>query len=699
MRAALSADTDLFPSVTVGDSCYSYKNYLASLADLKDLAQSMLTHMPPATHFIDAPAQDGTEVRPTTQLLLDRTQGSLPLTATRVVFLYGNAGTGKTSALRELTRQQAERYLRGQATSLFLYLDAQGKGLTQLEDVMARALQDLRARFTYHSVAALTRRKCVVPIVDGFDELIGPSSAREAFANLSMFLAQLDCEGSVVASSRSSFIDYNTLHERAAEIATAQNLAYEILPIEVRGWPDDSISEYCASRETAAGLKEKVEALLQTSAHRLVRKPFYLSQICEIFEQGGSIDSEQDLTEQIVDAALRREASKLKDSRGGILLSPSQHREFCEVLADEMWSQGAPELDLSSVRIMAELFADRLHLPPKDSKLFVDRSIAHGLLQVETHGASERRSFEHELFRFEFQSSVLGKHLKGDRVASATYVQRGEVPVEVVQRMPQVCKFSDEQVLQAIELLGEFNAKYPRSQYVAVNVGALMAALLAGRNLGGSLGQLRGIYIRLASLDGLRAEGVTMEGCVLERVSLLGATLASSRFPNTQFINCIVDENTRFDRSTFDLTQWSALSVADGDSRSPEIYDPAKIAEVLHRLGANVTGGVLSGDQVARQDSASEQLLERLLRHFRTHYYLAPDEPWFTNNLDGDRDWPALKQLLIQHGLLTTVRIDKSGKPMEFMRLTVPPDVILRSRNEGPGANRLAVELWQDLLN
>ncbi len=202
------------------------------------------------------------------ELILKQTldPAALPLAATRVLFVHGNAGTGKTSTLQHVTKLQAERYLQGQTGTLLLYLDAQGKGLSQLEDVMARALQDLRAKFTYHSVAALARRHCVIPIVDGFDELIGPSSAREAFSNLSQFLAQLDCEGVLIASSRSAFIDYRTLHERAAELAASQNLSYEIIPVEVLPWNNQAIEKYCESRTPGSSdLKRRVFALRSLS--------------------------------------------------------------------------------------------------------------------------------------------------------------------------------------------------------------------------------------------------------------------------------------------------------------------------------------------------------------------------------------------------------------------------------------------------
>ena len=52
---------------------------------------------------------------------------------------------------------------------------------------------------------------------------------------------------------------------------------------------------------------------------------------------------------QVVDAALKREATKLRDRHGKPLLSPDQHREFCEAIAEEMWWQEKPELDTETI--------------------------------------------------------------------------------------------------------------------------------------------------------------------------------------------------------------------------------------------------------------------------------------------------------------------------------------------------------------
>lgn len=92
-------------------------------------------------------------------------------------------------------------------------------------------------------------------------------------------------------------------------------------------------------------------------------------------------------------------------------------------------------------------------------------------------------------------------------------------------------------------------------------------------------------------------------------------------------------------------------------------------------------------------------MLERLLKHARTHYYLSRQERWFKTNLAGDPLWNEVEELLKRHGLMEDIRINKSGRPEVFLRLTVAPDAILRARSTGDRAHEAARILWSELEN
>ncbi len=708
--ARLIRQADGFPTVSLSGREYSYQSFLASeaLADLRDLAESILTQLQMPPVFIEAPAREsaseanGHGIHAATNLLLKRTvdPGALPLSATRVLFVHGNAGTGKTSALTHVTRLQAERYLRGETTTLFLYLDAQGKGLAQLEDVMARTLQDLRAKFTYHSVASLTRRHCVIPIVDGFDELIGPSSAREAFANLAQFLAQLDCEGALIASSRSAFIDYKTLHERAAEIAAAEQLSYEILPIEVLAWPDKAVLQYCDTiqpPDDGAALQGRVRDLLKSRAGDLVRKPFFLAKICEILSQGGDVNEKEDLTRQVMEAALTREADKLSDQRGKQLLLPAQHRTLCESIADEMWAQGRPELDCDTVRLLAEITAEQFGLSPRDTKTLVDRSVAHGLLVAVGTADPQKRAFEHELFRFEFQAGSLARALHEQSDSCRDYLQRADIPVEVVERVPSYHPSAGETVGKSLERLSALVNAAPTNPYAPSNAGALVGVMIRDRTDLPKRLKLTSLYIRALDLGKCTLEEAQLSKCVLERVRLTDATFYKCAIQDTQFIGCVLGAKTRWDKSALTPTDFFGVIDASGQEEE-EIYDPARIAAILRKEGAVLDDmEAQPAPDINAKVQARITLVERLLKHARSHYYLSPQDPWFRNNLSNDSNWQHVEGILRRHRLIEDVKLQKKGRPEVFMRLTAAPDVILRARSGPTTSAPLAVTFWREL--
>lgn len=702
-----------FPNVLYNGREHSYTSFLASeaLADLKDLAATICTTTKPPQNFVPVYAKIETEdeskplLSEASALVLKQTldPGSLPIWATRVLFVHGNAGSGKTSTLLHVTRLQAERYIQGLASTLLLYLDAQGKGLSQLEDVMARALQDLRAKFTYHSVAALARRRCVVPIVDGFDELIGPSSAREAFSNLSQFLAQLDCEGALVASSRSAFIDYRTLHESAAALAASSHLSYEIVPVEILPWGEEAIARYCQGRTPGSDeLERRVFSLRGSQAWDLVQKPFFLAKISDIIQEGGDIEVGRDVTGQVVEAVLTREASKLRDQRGKELLSPEQHRVFCEALADEMWWLASPELDCETVRLIAQLVAEQYGLGERDAKTLVDRSIAHGLLTMIPGRFPEKRAFEHELFRFEFQAGSLAKQLQTRAATARDYMQRGELPLEVVSRVPFYGAKGTWSIAKVLSDLSAAVASAPNSQFSSTNAGSLAWALIRNRDDLPEGLQFFGLYLRSHDLGSCRLRNAQIRRCIFERVNLEGARIEHCDVNDSQFIACSFGAASRWDGTKVDVSQFFGVSRM-GQGVHTDTYDPKEIERVLRESGAVLMGAVEGFEEgtLPEEIQARVRIVERLLTHARTHFYISVEEPWFRNNLASDAAWRSAEELLRKYHLLEGVRLSKSGRPEEFLRLTIAPDKILQARVSAAGEQGVtsAGKFWQELLD
>ena len=110
-----------------------------------------------------------------------------------------------------MTGNQARLYRRRKTDYLYLYVSAQARALSNLRDAFAGETQDLRAAFTRDAIGALTRRGLLVPIIDGFDEMLGAAGYGDAFSSLQQFLAELAGGGVIVVSARSSFYEVEFL--------------------------------------------------------------------------------------------------------------------------------------------------------------------------------------------------------------------------------------------------------------------------------------------------------------------------------------------------------------------------------------------------------------------------------------------------------------------------------------------------------
>ena len=226
---------EYYPNVIYMDKSYSYKEFFASeyMADLKSLAESMLVVISNEEKiFVESKAflknRTDTEQSGVIELIKTLSTNNLPFSKTKLLFIRGEAGLGKTSALRYLTRKTARDYLTGNSKILYFYIDAQSKSLSRLDDVVAAIIQDLQGRFHYRALATLTRLGLVVPIIDGFDELIGLGGYGEAFDSLTRFIARLNTEGTVIASARSTFYEYSGIRSKVARYENLGEIDYEL---------------------------------------------------------------------------------------------------------------------------------------------------------------------------------------------------------------------------------------------------------------------------------------------------------------------------------------------------------------------------------------------------------------------------------------------------------------------------------------
>lgn len=715
---AASADPSSFPDVLFAGNRMPYRAFLASssMANLATFAEFVAKTHIRRDAYVDTWAvleEDNlpSARKPAIELIKERSTEDLPFLSTRVVLVRGEAGSGKTVSLREATARQAGLFRQGKARSLFFLVDAQGRALSRLEDAMAKDLQDLRAGFSYAAVAPLTRHNLLVPIIDGFDELLGSGGYDEAFSSLAAFLATLEGQGSVVASARSAFFNYRDFYANASRFSGDGRLNYEVETIQVEPWDETQIRTYVAGfgEKTGTDVPQLVGAFdelhqkLDKANRQLLSKPFYAARVAELLAGGANIRADVDVLDQLVDSFIDREFGKLLDRDGKPLLSEKGHRAFLTALAEEMWWQENRRLDVGTVQAAAELVTEAFGLPPAAAQAIVERVSSYAFLTTDN---SSRRAlrFEHEVFYGYFLAQKLRDYIEREPADLRRFLARSVVEPTLVEQTVRLIGSDTERISRAVEAVSSV-LKPSLSEVIArENAGVLIAALLRSAGSARKGLVIRNVVLQRVPLGPLTAEDIVFDSCDLTEVDLTGVKLTRPRFLNSALRNLTIDVGTTrlndVDPSVRDSIHGITVLSDRPAIPSGKMFAPDEIARVLLAVGMKRPVEALGDASRRRSKRVQERLdvLERFLKKMERRFYASNEDidrfP-FTNLTE----WREVRKLLEKHQLLEEHRLPKSGRPIPLIRLSVPPDILRRGEDPRdittPGPVRA---FWHDLL-
>ena len=728
-EALFSVSRDQGVSVRTAGRKVSYRSFLAGadMADLQSLAQMILQAMPPGL-FVETRAErsDG-DGDPTTssavKLLTDLLEEENDV-ATRVVMVTADAGAGKTYVLKELVRRYADGYLhgrppldqvgprRGEPRRLLLYVNAQGRSLARLNEALATELQDLKVGLTYHSVATLARLGILVPVIDGFDELLGVSGYDDAFSSLAGFLDQLEGEGQLLASARSVYYEEEFL-ARAGRVSATGDQRWAHVPVRVLEWSDDDRQRYLdawirdrrLTDEAAARLRPRVRTIFDDRREKLAKKPLFFARVVELLRNNPELSGGDDLLQTLVREYLSRERKeKLLDRQSGSLLTEEQfERLMCE-LAQEMWNQETRELDSRSVREVAEFFVESEGLSEAAKQSVVERMPALAFL-AQSDEESLRGggiSFEHELFFFHFLARAVVSEFNSTSADVRIVLSRSALPDDVAERVAARLNARDgagarDRLQERLDRLADAGRKeWRRTMQVRENAGLLVMALL--RYAGEDGREIDGCTVRSVVFPGGRLGRVTLKRCSLVDVEIRRTDLTEARFVECTARDVLLFEprvgpgTTRLELEGLDLSHVIGLRVAG----IPEtVYDPSTVAAKLRECGAPTPD---AEDAIgARAPSAYVDLVEGLVRAYRRANPVCTEDPALVK-LRGDSGWAVVERLLIEHEIVTKEHRVTGGRPKTFLRRRVRPEQLMSGRNGGVnGVPRVVRSFWRAL--
>jgi len=700
-----------FPNVSVDGAQLSYRAFLASpwMANLQQFAEFIQKTDHRGPGFINTNATllndegEAGEEGAATELVLRLSTIALPFLSTRVVLVQGEAGSGKTIVLRELASRQAERFACNEAKSVFFYVDAQGRALSRLEDAMAKDLQDLRSKFSYAAVAPLTRHNLIIPIIDGFDELLGSGGYDEAFSSLAAFLSTLGGRGCVVASARSAFFDYANFYDNARRFAGDGRLNYEVEAVDIKRWNDDQVSRYFRAYgarvandgdRMVAGLNE-LRRDLAPGNRDLLSKPFYASRVARLVDDHVTVRSDEDLLDQLVEAFLDREHKKLLDKEGQPLLSKKGHRAFLTSLAEEMWWQESRRIDVGTVQVVAELVTESYGLPPAAARQIVEKVSSYAFLATDA-AAKRFLRFEHEVFYSYFLAQKLREFVEQEPTDLRRFLARSLLDDNLAEQTVRLIGTDVERCTRAVEAICSVIRPTITDAIARENAGLLIATLLRAAGTLREGTTFRNVVFRQVNFGKVTLKRPRFEDCDFADVDLTSAKLIEPEFVQTSLRNVEVDlSQTKLAGASPEILDDVYGVRVRG--RPGRVYSPDEVADIFRSLGAKIAKPTAQRARSSRVERRIE-IVDRFVRKMERRFYASEDDierfP-FTN----DHEWKTVKEALRRNGLLEEHVLDKSGPRQPLIRLAVPPHVLRRGENIGDRSLPDEVRaFWKDLL-
>ena len=686
----------------------SYKAFLASseMSDLLGLAGMTLSSNK-SNFFIETKArlETGSDESPALELLRATLARSSEF-VTNVVFVTGDAGAGKTEVLRELVRQQADRFRRGLEECLYLYVNAQGRALARLDEALATELQDLRAHLTYHAIPTLVRNGILIPIIDGFDELLGISGYDDAFSSLRRFVDDLDGRGQLIASTRSTYYEQEFLSRTNRTSLFAKSLRVE--PITILPWHENEFRQYLNVRFAA----EPLPAIAQgTFAHRmreafhpqenrsLMGKPFFVAKTADLVLSGTEF-APTGLLAQLVEGYVERErVEKLLDKNGKPLLTNEQIRKIVQFICDEMWLQETRVLDASTVRIVAEISGLDEDIAAETHERMIERAPSMAFFRPSV--GRDRIEFEHELFFAYFLGNTVADALLRDVPSLHSVLMRSPLPEHTADfAIVKLREHSIDIKALATATSAACTLTTRRSGQVEENAGALVASGLIAAAASEPPPHAKGITFQKLVFSGQdfdSAELVDCEFISLEfrRVDLRRTRFLSCKAKDTVLQEVLVDPGrTRLEIKDFDpALMATGLQIVTPDGIQA-LYRQDLIAEVLYKCG--VPGEPPTAKSIGVAPGMIE-LLDNLMRKFDRTTIIWPDDQQH-HSLKQNSFWPILQKLLLDSHLVTAEsRIQHKGTPRTALRRNYLPHQIMAGADLRAPAPQEAKVFWTEL--
>jgi hypothetical protein len=504
----------------------------------------------------------------------------------------------------------------------------------------------------------LTRRGLLVPIIDGFDELLGAAGYGDAFGSLREFLSDLNGSGVVVVSARSSFYDVEFLTRQSDGPSAA---IHDLTPITLRRWGNEEIKAYLHKVGKMTDALADSDFLSQLSGvdQELLGKPFFASKFPDYLDAIGREMFDGTMIEFLIQSYIRREAEKIVDRDGRVLLPLNGHRRFFEETADLMWTNESRWLSKDDLRVLAELIADESKLSSDAARQLITKITSYAGFSMTRAG---QFALEHDVYFDYFLSSVLKRQLL--TTLNESHLDRGILPTEVAEAAVDRTSVAD---MVFVKILPTLDGSL-RHENRRRNAGLLVA--VAARILGKILARrLYHLSMVNVDLDGVEFEDVEFADCTFSGVSFRSAKFKRCRCVNTHAYSISVSSDTELGLAGVEPGEnLHSISVI---GESTEEFSPRRMREILAGLGAPVRVPGPEEIKYTRWQADLISLFGKVVHKYRRTNVLCVEEDPGTSAIAHHTLWPTLKRIMIDTEVVREETRATSGRRKEFLRPTV----------------------------
>ena len=204
----------------------------------------------------------------------------------------------------------------------------------------------------------------------------------------------------------------------------------------------------------------------------------------------------------------------------------------------------------------------------------------------------------------------------------------------------------------------------------------------------------------LPSRDACSLQGVALRDCTVVSVSIHRTSLET-----TKFVECnardvlLMEPRVKVGSTRLELNGLRVPSEVIGiqvlcDEGIATVYAPERIARILGECGAPLEPQY--GDSERHVPDELLDLLQRLMRAYERANPVC-DGDQHLQRLFGDSHWPALRRVLLEHGIVKSESRPARGPQKEFLRRQFSPDAIMSGASRTRLAEPRIARFWDAL--